>query len=108
MRLLATLTAAAAVVLLANTPAIADDTELFVGAAVAAPPSRPNILFVLDTSGSMDTNVTTQVSFDPADTTAAPAGRTGCTGRKTTGRRAAAPIKTWPRLHSPAARPSRT
>ena len=68
MRSLATLTAAAAVVLLANTPASADDTELFVGAAVAAAPSRPNILFVMDTSGSMDTNVTTQVSFNPADT----------------------------------------
>ncbi len=68
MRSLATLTAAAAVVLLANTPASADDTELFVGAAVAAAPSRPNILFIMDTSGSMDTNVTTQVSFNPADT----------------------------------------
>ncbi|MBK6451801.1 MAG: hypothetical protein IPF84_04285 [Proteobacteria bacterium] len=68
MRSLATLAAAAAVVLLANTPASADDTELFVGAAVAAAPSRPNILFVMDTSGSMDTNVTTQVSFNPTDT----------------------------------------
>ena len=68
MRSLATLTAAAAVVMLASAPAGADDTELFVGAAVAAAPSRPNILFVMDTSGSMDTNVTTQVSFNPADT----------------------------------------
>ena len=36
MRSLATLTAAAAVVMLASAPAGADDTELFVGAAVAA------------------------------------------------------------------------
>ncbi len=68
MRSLATLAAAAAVVLLSSAPAGADDTELFVGAAVAAAPSRPNILFIMDTSGSMDTNVTTQVSFNPADT----------------------------------------
>ena len=55
MRSLATLAAAAAVALLSSAPAGADDTELFVGAAVAAAPSRPNILFVMDTSGSMDT-----------------------------------------------------
>jgi len=67
-RSLATLAATAAVAMLANTPAGADDTELFVGAAVAAAPSRPNILFVMDTSGSMDTNVVTQVSFNSADT----------------------------------------
>ena len=68
MRSLVTLAATAAVAMLANTPAGADDTELFVGAAVAAAPSRPNILFIMDTSGSMDTNVVTQVSFNPADT----------------------------------------
>ncbi len=68
MRSLATLAAAATVVLLASAPARADDTELFVGAAVAAAPSRPNILFVMDTSGSMDTNVQSQVPYDPAVT----------------------------------------
>ncbi|MGB7738002.1 MAG: hypothetical protein WBM03_02720, partial [Steroidobacteraceae bacterium] len=67
-RSLTTLTAAAAIALLANTPARADDTELFVGAAVAAAPSRPNILFIMDTSGSMDTNVQSQVPYDPATT----------------------------------------
>ena len=68
MRSLATLAAAATVALLASAPARADDTELFVGAAVAAAPSRPNILFVMDTSGSMDTNVQSQVPYDPAVT----------------------------------------
>ena len=68
MRSLATLAAATAVALLSSAPAGADDTELFVGAAVAAAPSRPNILFIMDTSGSMSTPVTTQVSFDPAAT----------------------------------------
>jgi len=66
MRSLATL--AAAVAVLASAHAGADDTELFVGAAVAAAPSRPNILFIMDTSGSMSTNVTTQVPFSPTDT----------------------------------------
>jgi type IV pilus assembly protein PilY1 len=51
-RTLITLLATAATMLAVPT-AHADDTELFVGPAVAAPPSKPNILFVLDTSGSM-------------------------------------------------------
>ena len=59
----ATLLAAAA-----PRPALADDTELFVGDAVAAPAARPNIMFILDTSGSMSANVTTQIPFDPAAT----------------------------------------
>ena len=47
-------------------PTFADDTELFVGNAAATPNIRPNVLFVLDTSGSMGTNVVTQVPYDPA------------------------------------------
>jgi type IV pilus assembly protein PilY1 len=50
------------------TPAIADDTELFVGDASQFPQVTPNILFVIDTSGSMDTAVQTQAAFDPAVT----------------------------------------
>lgn len=57
---------AAVLVAAAPRPAAADDTELFVGEAVAAAPSRPNIMFILDTSGSMSSNVTTQIPFDPA------------------------------------------
>jgi type IV pilus assembly protein PilY1 len=68
MRSQATLAVAAAITLLASAQTRADDTELFVGAAVAAAPSRPNILFVMDTSGSMDTSVQTQVPYDPAVT----------------------------------------
>lgn len=60
---------AAGLATLASAPtAQADDTELFVGEAVAAPSARPNIMFILDTSGSMDSNVTTQTVFDPATT----------------------------------------
>jgi type IV pilus assembly protein PilY1 len=42
---------------------MADDTEIFVGSQGDV---RPNILFILDTSGSMQAQVTTQEQFDPA------------------------------------------
>lgn len=45
-----------------GSPALADDTEIFLGQQGA----RPNILFILDTSGSMDGEVDTQVPYDPA------------------------------------------
>ena len=57
--------ATATTALLPCAPATADDTELFVGEAVTAPAGRPNILFILDTSGSMDADVVTQVPYDP-------------------------------------------
>ena len=47
-------------------PAMADDTELFIGDSSLFPDSKPTILFVLDTSGSMKTAVTTQSVYDPA------------------------------------------
>jgi type IV pilus assembly protein PilY1 len=47
-------------------PASADDTELFVGDATLYPQSLPNILFILDTSGSMTTPVLTQGTYSPA------------------------------------------
>ena len=46
----------------------ADETEIFVGTGNAVSNQRPNILFVIDTSGSMSTDVVTQVPFDPATT----------------------------------------
>lgn len=48
--------------------AIADDIEIYVGAASDIVGVRPNILFILDTSGSMDTNVVTQTIYDPSIT----------------------------------------
>ncbi|CAN5285946.1 PilC/PilY family type IV pilus protein [soil metagenome] len=45
-------------------PAIGDDTEIFVSNADSS--VRPNILFILDTSGSMDSFVDTQPPYDPA------------------------------------------
>ena len=54
--------------LTAGLPAAADDTELFVGDSTLYPQSLPNILFILDTSGSMTTLVSTQGSYDPTVT----------------------------------------
>jgi type IV pilus assembly protein PilY1 len=44
----------------------ADDTELLVGPTVTPANNRPNILFILDTSGSMDSLVT--ANYDHAET----------------------------------------
>ncbi len=47
-------------------PALADDTEIFVNPAAAAG-VRPNLLLIIDTSGSMDSAVTvTRRPYDPA------------------------------------------
>jgi type IV pilus assembly protein PilY1 len=43
--------------------AMADDSEIFSGSQKS--PVAPNILFILDTSGSMATTVMTQVAYDP-------------------------------------------
>jgi type IV pilus assembly protein PilY1 len=48
-------------------PAVADDTELFVATSAGAG-IKPNILFVIDNSGSMDTQVITQDDYDPSVT----------------------------------------
>jgi type IV pilus assembly protein PilY1 len=47
----------AAVTLTAGMAASADDTELLVGPTVTPATNRPNILFILDTSGSMNSDV---------------------------------------------------
>lgn len=50
---------------LSGLPALADDTELFVADASQLGGAQPNILFILDTSGSMDSEVRTQDTYDP-------------------------------------------
>lgn len=47
-------------------PAIADDTELFVGDSTTITQGQPNILFVLDNSASMGASVSTRAPYDPA------------------------------------------
>lgn len=44
----------------------ADEAEIFVGTGNAVTSQRPNILLIMDTSGSMDEDVETQMPFDPA------------------------------------------
>ncbi len=53
--------------LTAGTAALADDTELFVGNNLSSQ-AQPNILFILDNSGSMDSLVLTQAGYDSATT----------------------------------------
>ena len=48
----------------AGIPAVADDTELFSGRAPGSISGQPNVLFILDTSGSMDTDVETPAPYD--------------------------------------------
>jgi type IV pilus assembly protein PilY1 len=48
--------------------AAADETEIFTGAGNSLTAQLPNILFIIDSSGSMDTQVVTQVPYNPATT----------------------------------------
>ena len=50
---------------LSGAPALADDTELFVGNNLTSP-GQPNILFIVDNSGSMASLVRTQESYNSA------------------------------------------
>lgn len=56
--------------MLAALPAAADDTEIYLGQNLGVSDVTPNILFILDTSGSMRTNsiTTAQAVYDPAIT----------------------------------------
>ncbi len=58
---------AAIITLLIGSSALADDTEIFFG-STSASTGAPNILLVLDTSGSMDNLVTSTIAYDPAET----------------------------------------
>lgn len=51
--------------LMCGTPALADDTEIFISSQSGV---LPNIVLILDTSGSMDGLVQTQEEFDPGVT----------------------------------------
>ena len=59
------------VALLAGAPAIADDTELLLINPDPTQNPKPNVMFILDTSGSMTTSETT---IDPYDSTLTYAG----------------------------------
>ena len=55
---------ACALALLVGALAIADDTELLLLAPDAADGPKPNVMFILDTSGSMSTEQTTRAPYD--------------------------------------------
>ncbi len=59
------LCAGVSLALTCGAPALADDTEIFVGSQGDI---DPNIVLILDTSGSMEALVETQEAFDPAVT----------------------------------------
>jgi type IV pilus assembly protein PilY1 len=50
---------------LSGAPAVADDTELFVGLQNPQARGQPNILLILDDSRSMEAELVTQTSYDP-------------------------------------------
>jgi len=56
-------------------PAVADDIEIYTTAGTTASTSQANILFILDTSGSMSNPVQTRPPYDPA---ASYSGGAGC------------------------------
>jgi len=60
------LIAAALAVIVCGPSALADDSEIFTGSSSSG--AQPNILFILDTSGSMASTVTTQTPFNPNTT----------------------------------------
>jgi hypothetical protein len=64
-------------------PAVADDTELFIGNNLSSA-AQPNILLVLDNSGSMGTLVRTQETYDSSITCVPATGRIPAPGVPTT------------------------
>lgn len=49
-----------------SVPVVADDIEIYTSAGTTSATSQANVLFVLDTSGSMGTTVQTRDDFDPS------------------------------------------
>ena len=62
------LTTGSMLTLLIGSPVWADDTEIFFGTSTASSASAPNIMLILDTSGSMDTNVVSTTAYNQATT----------------------------------------
>lgn len=58
--------ACAATLALASAAAHADDTEVFLARVPSADAARPNVLLIIDNSGSMGAAVETQADWDPA------------------------------------------
>ena len=54
--------------MMASTPAVADDTELLLVAPPATDQTKPRILFIIDTSTSMNSNEDTPIPYDDSET----------------------------------------
>ena len=54
--------------MMAGAPAVADDTELLLAQAEATEASKPRILFIIDTSTSMNSEEDTVVPYDSGQT----------------------------------------
>jgi len=70
-RPLRVITCLLALTLLNTAPALADDTEVYVGNATLASDVQPNLVFIVDTSGSMSNDVVMDVAvagYDPTVT----------------------------------------
>jgi len=70
-RSLRVITCILALTLLNGATALADDTEVYVGQATVASEIQPNLVFIIDTSGSMNDDVVMDVvvsGYDPAIT----------------------------------------
>ncbi|NOZ54574.1 MAG: pilus assembly protein PilY [Gammaproteobacteria bacterium] len=68
-RRLAHYTMTVALTLCASTLALAEDIEIYIGGSTTPSEVKPNLTFIIDTSGSMSNNVTTATSnsaYDPA------------------------------------------
>jgi type IV pilus assembly protein PilY1 len=61
-----TLAGAALLMICAGLPVHADDTEIFVATPPTSVNTRPNILFIMDTSGSMATEVVDKATYSAA------------------------------------------
>jgi type IV pilus assembly protein PilY1 len=57
---------ALAITIIAATPALAEDIEIYTQTNLGAAAVKPNIMFILDTSGSMDSRMDIDEAYDPA------------------------------------------
>ena len=58
--------------MMVSLPAVAEDIEIYKSSGATSTSTQPNIMFVLDTSGSMSTMVSTRADYDPSGTYNAP------------------------------------
>ncbi|PCJ85404.1 MAG: hypothetical protein COA54_11140 [Thiotrichaceae bacterium] len=54
--------------MMVSMPAVAEDIEIYKSSGATTTSTQPNIMFVLDTSGSMGTLVSTRADYDPLGT----------------------------------------